>query len=370
MGDDAKMLSLVTSANVACGGHASDPETMFKTLELARDRGVSVGAHPGFNDREGFGRRVIPMTPAEVTRMVAAQVGALQSLAALAGTTVDYVKAHGALANHAAAHREFADAVVAGIGGLPILAISGTQLEVAGKAAGIDTYSEIFADRGYQPNGQLVPRGLSEAANAEVVNFDRAVAAKPPDGLLEVVPAMVNALVIFDPLLTDHTAVEAALRGVFPLAGAAAAQATRHDISVCFDPGYERDLDAVAAQTGLDREAVIAAHLSGDYSASMYGFAPGYAYLSGVPEAIQIPRKTAPVRDIPVGAVMIAGGQCLITTLECRDGAVSFVVAGGDFSVTCGGADLTSWQVHTLHAGEKLVIRGGASGSWCYLDAA
>jgi len=116
MGDDAKMLSLVTSANVACGGHASDPETMFKTLELARDRGVSVGAHPGFNDREGFGRRVIPMTPAEVTRMVAAQVGALQSLAALAGTTVDYVKAHGALANHAAAHREFADAVVAGIG--------------------------------------------------------------------------------------------------------------------------------------------------------------------------------------------------------------------------------------------------------------
>ena len=163
MGDDAKMLSLVTSANVACGGHASDPETMFKTLELARDRGVSVGAHPGFNDREGFGRRVIPMTPAEVTRMVAAQVGALQSLAALAGTTVDYVKAHGALANHAAAHREFADAVVAGIGGLPILAISGTQLEVAGKAAGIDTYSEIFADRGYQPNGQLVPRGQGGA---------------------------------------------------------------------------------------------------------------------------------------------------------------------------------------------------------------
>jgi len=90
--------------------------------------------------------------------------------------------------------------------------------------------------------------------------------------------------------------------------------------SVCFDPGYERDLDAVAAQTGLDREAVIAAHLSGDYSASMYGFAPGYAYLSGVPEAIQIPRKTAPVRDIPVGAVMIAGGQCLITTLQMPTG--------------------------------------------------
>lgn len=163
MGDDAAMLSLVNSANIACGGHASDPETMFRTLELAREHDVSIGAHPGFNDREGFGRRVIPMTPAEITRMVAAQVGALQALGALADTSVAYVKAHGALANHAAAHREVADAVVAGAMGLPLLAISGTQLEVAGKAAGLDTYSEIFADRGYLSNGQLVPRGRDGA---------------------------------------------------------------------------------------------------------------------------------------------------------------------------------------------------------------
>lgn len=166
MGDDATMLSLVTSANIACGGHASDPETMFKTLELARDQGVSVGAHPGYNDREGFGRRIIPMQPAEITRMVAAQVGALQALAALAGTKVDYVKAHGALANYAAANRDAADAVavaVKGVGGLSLLAISGTQLEHAGRAAGVPVFSEIFADRGYLSNGQLVPRGQDGA---------------------------------------------------------------------------------------------------------------------------------------------------------------------------------------------------------------
>jgi UPF0271 protein len=82
MGDDAAMLSIVTSANIACGGHASDPETMFRTLALARDNGVTVGAHPGYNDPAGFGRRVIPMSPLEIARMCAAQIGALIGIAA------------------------------------------------------------------------------------------------------------------------------------------------------------------------------------------------------------------------------------------------------------------------------------------------
>lgn len=196
MGDDRAMLTLVNSANIACGGHASDPETMFRTLELARDQGVSVGAHPGFNDREGFGRRVIPMRPAEITRMVAAQVGALQALAALAGTKVEYVKAHGALANHAAAHREVADAVVAGTGGLPLLAIAGTQLEVAGKAAGLETYSEIFADRGYLSSGQLVPRGQDGAMIHDAVEAAERLLAFLETGLMPVIdgdPIPLNA---------------------------------------------------------------------------------------------------------------------------------------------------------------------------------
>lgn len=167
MGDDAAMLDIVTSANVACGAHASDPETMFRTLRLAAARGTVVGAHPGYPDREGFGRRVIPMTPHEVGRMVAAQVGALQGVAALAGTAVRYVKPHGALANVAADDRAVADAIVAAVARLPgalsILAISGTELEPAARAAGVRVHSEIFADRAYLSTGRLVSRSVDGA---------------------------------------------------------------------------------------------------------------------------------------------------------------------------------------------------------------
>ena len=167
MGDDAAMLRVVTSANIACGGHASDPETMFATLSMAAERGVVIGAHPGYADPLGFGRRVIPMEPVEIARLVAAQVGALQGVAALAGAKVAYVKAHGALANLAADRREVADAIASAVKALPgnlaILAISGTELEAAGRAAGLPTYSEIFADRAYLPNGRLVPRSRPDA---------------------------------------------------------------------------------------------------------------------------------------------------------------------------------------------------------------
>lgn len=162
MGDDTTMLSIVTSANVACGGHASDPETMYKTLSLAHANGVSVGAHPGYNDPLGFGRRIIPMSTGEITRMVAAQIGALQGVATLVGVGIPYVKAHGALANLAARDADVAWAVLQGIQGAApsaaVLAISGTQLEVVAKSAGATVYSEIFADRGYLSSGQLVPR--------------------------------------------------------------------------------------------------------------------------------------------------------------------------------------------------------------------
>lgn len=167
MGDDAAMLGVVTSANIACGGHASDPDTMFDTLRMAAERGVVIGAHPGYADPLGFGRRVIPMEPVEIARMVAAQVGALEGVAALVGAKVAYVKAHGALANLAADRRDVADAIAMAVkalpGGLAILAISGTELEAAGRAAGLPTYSEIFADRAYLPNGRLVPRTRPDA---------------------------------------------------------------------------------------------------------------------------------------------------------------------------------------------------------------
>ena len=167
MGDDTAMLDIVTSANVAAGGHASDPETMFAALQTAASRGVVVGAHPGYLDREGFGRRVIPMSPAEIGRMVVAQTGALAALAQLAGTEVRYVKPHGALGNLAAADAQVADAIAAAVDALSprlaILAISGTALEQAARGRGIAVFSEIFADRAYLPNGQLVPRSREGA---------------------------------------------------------------------------------------------------------------------------------------------------------------------------------------------------------------
>ncbi len=172
MGDDAKILDCVTSANIACGGHAGDPESMYRTLRLAVERGVAVGAHPGYADREGFGRRVIPMQPSEIGRMVAAQVGALTAMAQLAGTQVSYVKPHGALGNLAAADAAVAKAIVATVKAidpsLAILAISGTALETASRELGVPVFSEIFADRAYQPNGQLVPRSVAGAVLHDV----------------------------------------------------------------------------------------------------------------------------------------------------------------------------------------------------------
>lgn len=162
-GDDAAMLDIVTSANVACGGHAGDHDTMRDTLHLARERGIVVGAHPSYPDREGFGRRNLGSTPAEVEHFIGAQIADLLAAASKVGTTVSYVKPHGALANVAAAEVGIARAILQAVRAvdpaLAILAISGTVLEVEARAQGFATFSEVFADRGYTDEGRLVPRG-------------------------------------------------------------------------------------------------------------------------------------------------------------------------------------------------------------------
>ena len=182
MGDDAAMLGVVSSASIACGGHAGDADTMFATLAQAAAHKVCIGAHPGYADRIGFGRRIIPMTPSEIAHLVAAQVGALQGVAALAGARVAYVKPHGALANLAADNAEVAGAIVQAVLALPgqlaLLAIAGTTLEVVARAAGLQVFSEVFADRGYLPNGRLAPRNVpgamihdAEAAATRLLRF-------------------------------------------------------------------------------------------------------------------------------------------------------------------------------------------------------
>lgn len=162
MGDDAAMLAIVTSANVACGGHAGDPETMFRTMTLAKERGIVVGAHPSYPDLAGFGRRRLPCPPAEIERFVAAQIGALVAIGSLAAHPVRYVKPHGALANVATEDRAVADAILNAVAAvderLAILAISGTVLDMAARGRGTTVFSEVFADRGYTAAGNLVPR--------------------------------------------------------------------------------------------------------------------------------------------------------------------------------------------------------------------
>lgn len=161
---------------------------------------------------------------------------------------------------------------------------------------------------------------ISDAANAAVRALDRALTADPPKGLREVVPAYVNLLIDFDPLETDHKALETAVQSLFEAPATDTPAGTEREVEVCYDADFAPDLAAVAAATGLDPAAVIAAHLAGDYRVFMYGFAPGYAYLAGVPPQIQVPRKAAPLRGIAAGSVLIAGPQCLVTTLTMPTG--------------------------------------------------
>ena len=167
MGDDRAMLDIVTSANVACGFHAGDPDIMAATFALARERGVAVGAHPGFDDRAGFGRRPVGMSAAAIERLVAYQVGAAQALAALAGHRLTHVKPHGALSNIAMADADVARAIARGAKAvdrdLAFLAIAGTELQRAGEAEGLRTVHEIYADRGYTDEGHLAPRSAKGA---------------------------------------------------------------------------------------------------------------------------------------------------------------------------------------------------------------
>lgn len=167
MGHDEALLDLVTSANIACGFHAGDPATMARTVRWAVAKGVALGAHPSLPDLQGFGRRAMAVTPAEVRDLVLYQVGALDAFARAAGGRLRHVKAHGALYNMAARDRALADAIAAAVRdfdpGLVLVGLSGSEQVKAGQALGLACASEVFADRGYEPDGSLTPRGRPDA---------------------------------------------------------------------------------------------------------------------------------------------------------------------------------------------------------------
>ena len=161
---------------------------------------------------------------------------------------------------------------------------------------------------------------IGKEAYSDVIRLDSMLAANPFKGFIEAVLAYVSLLVAFDPLRTDHQTVEASLRTLLKGSAAAPAEGRTHDVAVCYDADLSPDLPQVAAATGLDPEAVIALHLSGDYRVFMYGFAPGYAYLAGTPDALRLPRKPSAVRNVAAGSVLIAGAQCLVSTLKMPTG--------------------------------------------------
>ncbi|MEY2548026.1 MAG: 5-oxoprolinase (ATP-hydrolyzing) subunit [Verrucomicrobiota bacterium] len=166
-GHDNEILDLVSSANIACGFHAGDASSMFATIQAALERGVSLGAHPSFADRENFGRTETTLPPAEVYAIVAYQIGAFHALARAAGGRMNHVKAHGALYNMAARDRALADVIANAVLALDpkliLFAPAGSQLDFAATELGLTTASEIFADRNYLPDGSLVPRSDPKA---------------------------------------------------------------------------------------------------------------------------------------------------------------------------------------------------------------
>lgn len=193
VGDDTALFALVTSANVACGGHTGDEASMRASVALAIDRGVSLGAHPSYRDREGFGRRAMDVSADELHAEVLYQVGALAAIATSAGTRVRYLKPHGALYNRIAVDPVQADAVVraAKDAGLPLLGLAGTAIHDAAERHGVEFFREAFVDRAYLPDGTLAPRSADGAVIADTAAAAERAVAMVLDGTVQAIDGTV-----------------------------------------------------------------------------------------------------------------------------------------------------------------------------------
>jgi UPF0271 protein len=186
MGDDAALIPLMTSVSIACGAHAGDPLVMRRTIELAAAAGVAIGAHPGYPDLQGFGRRALPMLPYEVEQWLLAQIGALAGVARAVGVPLRHVKPHGALYNTAADDPALAAAIARAVRAfdptLVLVARAGSAQVAAARAAGLRVAEEAFADRGYDAAGRLLARGTPGALLAEAAQAGERALALLRDG--------------------------------------------------------------------------------------------------------------------------------------------------------------------------------------------
>jgi UPF0271 protein len=218
MGQDAQLMAIVTSANVACGGHAGDPATMRRTVRLARAHGVAVGAHPGFPDLLGFGRREIQMSPQDVEDLVLYQVSALAGIARAEGVRLQHVKAHGALYNMACRDEALAEAIARAVLACdPTLVLFGlpdSALIQAGLDAGLPVAAEAFADRAYHADGSLVSRSI---AGSVLHDVDTVVARAVAMACERTVEPVDGPAISFEP---DTICVHGDTPGAAALAGA------------------------------------------------------------------------------------------------------------------------------------------------------
>ncbi|MEM7081610.1 MAG: carboxyltransferase domain-containing protein [Pseudomonadota bacterium] len=165
-----------------------------------------------------------------------------------------------------------------------------------------------------------VDQAISEAAEHTVQAADRAILAAELPGVTETIPSYTSLFIGYDAAITDYASICAQL-DLLELDDAHAIPVAPHyDVPICYDGPHDNDLAVLANSLGMSRDAIINIHLSGDYHVSLYGFAPGYAYMRGVPTSIQLPRKPTPVSGVPAGSVIIAGPQCLVTTLTMPAG--------------------------------------------------
>lgn len=175
-GLDEEIMDVVTSVNIACGGHAGDPNVMDYSVRLAREKGVAIGAHPGYPDLIGFGRRYMEFTPEEVYRFLIYQIGSLQAFCKVHDVKLHHVKPHGALYNAAAKNKDIAEAITEAIyaldSSLILYGLAGSILIKEGEARGLSVASEVFADRTYQADGSLTSRNDE---NALITNLEEAV---------------------------------------------------------------------------------------------------------------------------------------------------------------------------------------------------
>jgi len=223
IGDDDGVLKIIKSASIACGFHAGDPVTMRRVVQRAKEEGVSIGAHPGFNDLWGFGRRRIDMRPDDLECMVAYQIGALQAMASYVGEKVTHLKAHGALGNIAAEDLDIAMAIGRAIKAVDpniiYVALSGSEMEKAGRKLNLKVAREGYCDRQYEDDGNLTSRKVPGSVLHDPAAVTKQVVRMVLDGEIisrngKVVKHQVDTLCVHADEPTAMTTAQAARKGL------------------------------------------------------------------------------------------------------------------------------------------------------------